>query len=331
MLNPAPLRWTDPSSWPFNVYIWIAFALLGWIAPAWRWIQRRRSASWPVTDGRVESVDWGEQHNPFSGRRRSSYYAQLKYSYFVAGTRYGGRYKQLFPTDSSAQEFIRGLQDQAVVVHYNPNHPETSALVASDLEVVLQNRPSAPSIVSSNNLPQWLIPWIWLFVGIAAVGLIVSLFVHAEAWMGRQVAPTPVFFLLHLGIFVVFFPALLVSRQMVGDLHRRDFWKAVLKNVPNWMRYMVYVFFIYAFLNFFLFMSQQPGHRGEPDTLDWRGFSGHWMLFYSASMAILYAAAREVRNYPRCSNGHYGLPGAAYCTKCGMPIALPAERVGRNS
>ena len=40
-------------------------------------------------------------------------------------------------------------------------------------------------------------------------------------------------------------------------------------------------------------MFQVPkGDSGaNPPAIVWRGFSGHWMAFYSAALAILYSAA----------------------------------------
>jgi len=57
----------------------------------------------------------------------------------------------------------------------------------------------------------------------------------------------------------------------------------------------VYGFFVYAIANFALFMIQAPLHggSGNPPAIVWRGFSGHWMAFYSASMAILYSAVNS--------------------------------------
>lgn len=83
---------------------------------------------------------------------------------------------------------------------------------------------------------------------------------------------------------------------MVGSLQAKDFWKRALKRAPDWMRTMVYVFFGYAIVNFLLFIAKAPsGHNGaiDPPAEVWRGFSGHWMAFYSTIMAVLYSAGRS--------------------------------------
>lgn len=86
-----------------------------------------------------------------------------------------------------------------------------------------------------------------------------------------------------------------VAVKRVGNTSRKDFWKVVLRGSPEWMRYMVYGFLGYALVNFLIFMPQAPkgGTGGETPAVVWRGFSGHWMAFYSAALAILYSAAPD--------------------------------------
>jgi hypothetical protein len=146
--------------------------------------------------------------------------------------------------------------------------------------------------------------------------------VHLGAVMGRRVAPGAIFWILHMGIFIVWLPAVLVAKQRVGSTRRKNFWKRVLQGSPEWMRYMVYGFVGYAMLNFALFMLKAPagGTGPNPPAEVWRGFSGHWMAFYSAALAILYSAANENANGLRCLNGHPVSPGANYCERCGQPI-----------
>ena len=93
---------------------------------------------------------------------------------------------------------------------------------------------------------------------------------------------------------------------------------------------MTYGFFIYAIANFIFFIAlmamtpeQQTG--GDPSNFVWRGFSGHWMLFYSAGLATLTTAYRRgISNLaPKCRNGHAVVVGDKFCPKCGAPISQP--------
>ena len=170
-----------------------------------------------------------------------------------------------------------------VAVHYNPHKPSTSCVSEGSLNMLLQNRApalAAESYATGDSVPEWITPFLWAFIWIASIGLVASLWVHVGAVMGRRVAPEVFFWILHVRIFVVWFPAALTAQSVVGNLNRRDFWRVVLKGSPGWMRYMVYGFFGYACVNFLLLMTNAPtGNNGpNPPAAVWRGFSGHGWL-----------------------------------------------------
>jgi hypothetical protein len=259
-----------------------------------------------------------------------NYVAELGYSYFVAGRTSSGRYRREFGSEEEALEFVRDLRGKPVAVQYNPSKPSTSTLSESSVETLLKARPPKPetevklfkSALADTSL-SWPKPILWACVGLSAVGLVLSLWVHLGAVMGRRVAPEALFWILHMGIFVVWLPTVLVARKRVGNRSSKDYWKLVLKGAPEWMRYIVYGFFGYAFVNFALFMAKAPtGKSGGEDTppIVWRGFSGHWMLFYSAALATLYAAAKASENVRRCLNGHAVPAAANFCSRCGQSV-----------
>jgi len=320
------LKWIDPATWPWFVYLWIVLILSGWLKPAWRWLQRKRAAGWPNAEGYIESVEVTKPKATLFSRSRSApYVAQLSYSSSTAGERNAGWYRRDFATEREAYDFVRDLKGKPVAVHYNPHKPSSSCLSESSLSMLLQNRAptlAAESYATADSVPESIRPFLWVFIWIAAVGLVASLWVHVGAVMGRRVAPEAFFWILHVGIFVVWFPAVLTARGVVGNVNRRDFWKVVLRRSPEWMRYMVYGFFGYAFVNFLLFMTSAPtGNNGpNPPAAVWRGFSGHWMAFYSAALAVLYSAAHGVYAGWRCPNGHSVPRSARYCERCGQPV-----------
>lgn len=133
------------------------------------------------------------------------------------------------------------------------------------------------------------------FLALAAVGLVLSLVAHGCAWLG---VPQPLGMAtwgLHVGIFVVWLPALLASGQMVRGARREDAWRVALRGCPHWMRWMTSAFFVYTFINFILFFiitdaaGKQPAGDPMPPAV-FRVFSGHWMAFYSAALAMLYSS-----------------------------------------
>jgi hypothetical protein len=172
-------------------------------------------------------------------------------------------------------------------------------------------------------LPDFLRPFILFFAALAGLGLALSIIFHVEALAGLQGPLGEYEWVLHVGIFVVWLPAVIVSSQLTVDFKRRDFWKAALRGCPPWMRYMVNGFFAYAALNFIWFLASAPPHGGSGPMppIVVRGFSGHWMVFYSAAMAMLYSAAhvkdRDVGR--KCPQGHTVGPLAQFCEQCGQP------------
>ncbi|KML39797.1 hypothetical protein VL15_38330 [Burkholderia cepacia] len=115
-------------------------------------------------------------------------------------------------------------------------------------------------------------------------------------------ARIPSVWMLHVGIFIVFIPFLFLSRKDLG--RERAMWR-LRKGVPNWIAVMGIMLFVYAIVNFFVFMLYSEG--GNPAVQDGRyvllnhgklirkltvseftafkanelrGFSGHWLVFY---------------------------------------------------
>ena len=127
MNSGNPIHWTDPSTWPWIVYVWLAMLAVGWLKPIWRWIRRNRLSSWPTVTGQIESVTVSEaKWSFFSGSPRGrgnspSYVAELGYSYSTAGKVEAGFYKREFGTEGKLLEFVRGLNGKPLVVHCNPN------------------------------------------------------------------------------------------------------------------------------------------------------------------------------------------------------------------
>jgi hypothetical protein len=274
--------------------------LVGFARPLWRWLQRQRARGWPTVQGRIESVEVKKTRpflistSPRGGRLL--YKAELAYSYTVEGHYYSGYYQREFETEEEGWEFVRDLKGKAAFVSYNPQKPAESLLLEGAVSTLLNSRPPAPDgrlQARVPDVPSWAKPLLWPFIALSAVGLGLSLWVHLGAVAGRRVAPEALFWMLHMGIFVVWIPTVLVSKERISNASRKDYLKLALRGAPVWMRYMVYGFFGYAMLNFAIFMFQAPhgGSGANPPPVVWRGFSGHWMCFYSAALATLYGAA----------------------------------------
>jgi hypothetical protein len=73
-----------------------------------------------------------------------------------------------------------------------------------------------------------------------------------------------------------------------------------------------------------LVVSSHPPAKGvtEPSVEVLHGFSGHWMAFYSAGLAVLTSAYRRgLSNLQRrCPSGHVVGWGDRFCPTCGASI-----------
>ena|SRR5262245_11331876 len=164
----------------------------------------------------------------------------------------------------------------------------------------------------------------------AACGLVLSLAVHLLSFFGAPPGGHALFIALHVGIFPLWLPVVLLGMRMTNGWRQRDIWKIVLAECPPWMKYMTYGFFIYAIINFVLFIilgaaTTPTGRRvvgAAPTSVEWHGFSGHWMAFYAAGLAVVTAAYRRglANLQPTCPNGHGVSLGDKFCPSCGAAI-----------
>ena len=163
------------------------------------------------------------------------------------------------------------------------------------------------------------------FSALAGIGLVLSLAVHVASLAGIALFGGYAF-ALHAGIFVVWIPTVIIAQRHTRDFKQKDFWKAALRGCPSWMKWLTYGFFAYAIVNFayFFITTAVAGskHSGPPNAATLRGFSGHWMAFYSAAMSILYSSIRvpSLDAGRRCVQGHQVGPLAKFCEQCGSPV-----------
>jgi len=162
------------------------------------------------------------------------------------------------------------------------------------------------------------------FIGIAALGLFLSLLVHLSALFGQPIPWANRVWGLHVGIFVVWIPTVIVANVLTSDVDRRNWWRSALRGCPEWYRYFMYGLFGYALINFAIFILRTmgaPRTGGLSEEVNLIGFSGHWMVFYAAALGVLWSFARaEAQSVPRCPNGHSVGADSKFCKECGCPI-----------
>ena len=285
----APIQWGEPSKWPPIVWVWLAMLLLGCGKPVWQWYRRQQVQGWPIAQGRIESVEVKPPQ-----KRGGPARAELAYSYSLEGQYYSGYYNREFGSEDEGLEFVRDLKGKSVVVSYNPRNSAKSLLSEGAVADLLNTRPLRPAgefQVKVSVLPEHAKPPLRPLIVISGVGLGLSLWVHVGAMAGRRIAPEALFWMLHMGIFVVWIPAVLVIRQRFGIYSGKNRLTLALREAPAWMRYMVYAFFGYAMVNFVIFVPQMPqgDGNGKSPLVVAHLFSIVWMVFYSAALAVHYS------------------------------------------
>ena len=188
----------------------------------------------------------------------------------------------------------------------------------------------------ARNEGQWRVQvLLYPFIALSAIGLAVSIVVHLLAHLGY--APLGQYsFILHVGIFVVWLPAVLTQFRggvvrLQNSMNPRAGWRwfqQMTRRSPKWMQWMTAGFFVYGFANFALFMAVGPGsgpanaHGGPATPTVLWGFSGHWMIFYSAALTLLYSAAKTWNAPLKCPSGHPVSPMDRFCPECGAALTV---------
>jgi hypothetical protein len=154
----------------------------------------------------------------------------------------------------------------------------------------------------------------------ALVGLALSLVVHGSSYLSSPPSwPAVPFGALHVSALLLFGVAVLLARRAGVALNGREarqMLSAAATIVPAWLTALVGLTFVYAVVNFLLFFAQST--RGVPEksggryvldnhgqfttvsqqtyehtqALLWRGFSGHWLLFYLLTAVIFWYTPR---------------------------------------
>ena len=137
---------------------------------------------------------------------------------------------------------------------------------------------------------------------LAAVGLLASLGCHLMGWLQVEPPWGKSVFLLHIGIFVVWVPLVILANRTMPKPGRGNL-EHLLAELPRWVRFATSGLFTYALLNFayFIYCTRQYPKHGVPFSVELRGFSGHWMMFYGIASAGFVALARLARK--RRQNG----------------------------
>ena len=143
-----------------------------------------------------------------------------------------------------------------------------------------------------------------LLSAVAAVAFGISLVAHAITFTGSNLTFLfPWIWLLHIGIFPLLF--FVVRTSQAASQEQQPSLETLATPIPHYIKIVLLAFFIYAIINFVIFISLTEGgtpslengiyvlkNRGtfirqlteseylQHQAYTLRGFSGHWLIFY---------------------------------------------------
>ena len=168
---------------------------------------------------------------------------------------------------------------------------------------------------------------------LALPGWTLAVIVHVLSIAGMDLnEKIPFIWSLHIGIFVVWIPTIFSLRKgeefkqfqkssLLTRMNPLSLFKAIFKTTPHWLTAIAVIGFFYAIINFLLFALSQPAvpdaHNGQYflenhgqiirtlteqeyhhyQANQLRAFSGHWIAFYGAAMAVLFPFKVNPKEY----------------------------------
>jgi hypothetical protein len=152
---------------------------------------------------------------------------------------------------------------------------------------------------------------------LAAAGILGCVGVFILGSLGAYELPRNQPPFLFIGIFVVWFPTVILMNRLTRDFKQKDLWKAALRGCPAWMKVGLWIAIGCAVGGTFLVplaSGQRPGSTSG-------SFALFPIAFYSVSFCVMYSLihADQVDASRRCLNGHVISPAAKFCEECGAP------------
>jgi hypothetical protein len=132
----------------------------------------------------------------------------------------------------------------------------------------------------------------------------------------------PALFLLFIGIFVVWFPTVVMIQRMTRGVASRDSMKVAMRHASPLMRGVVYAAWIYCGLVWAVsmiihFVTKSPTLANEGVY-----FTAFMLVFYASAAGVAASALAMTAEQldPRCRNGHQVGTQATFCELCGAPV-----------
>jgi hypothetical protein len=156
----------------------------------------------------------------------------------------------------------------------------------------------------------------YLVMVLSAAGVLLCLCFYFLGLTGAYPLPAREMPVLFVGLFVVWFPTVILMNRLTQDFKQKDLWKAALRGCPAWMRIALWVVVGGVFVVFFLPVLSKRSPGDSPQI-----FVLFTITFYAVSFCVMYSLINVEKYDPsrHCVNGHAISPSAKFCEECGCP------------
>ena len=258
------------TDWQWDLLPLIAAIAAAGIQRSWRSLRGRKVASWPITYGEILGA---------SSETKNKYvFLTARYRYRIDNEPYSGAFKKILEEEDEAERWADALRGKQVTVHYDPQKPSRSELLASDLEPIVRafgaSHVAPPQPVEAT--PWWKRFTVEVGLVLAITGFAVCAVELISEKMGKPFLSRGAYELLRTGVFI--FPLLTLRGNIEGT-------KRSLRALPEWMKYLGFVAIFYAFFAAIPFFSHGHGIRSNRDVT-------YLMAAYFGVVEVLYARLR---------------------------------------
>lgn len=233
----------DFAQWKWDLAGLSGAFVLAAVQKAWHGYQQRRSETWPISYGRIDSASVDSQEKKTK--------LTLRYTYRVAADTFTGSFRKTFDHPDEGNAWAEALDKKQVAVRYDPGNPSSSQLREADLEPMVKAaapfRPHAPDA----DLPGWERILASVGLVLATVGLAGTVAMLIGEVLGKPLIPSTVAATIGNATFAVLLVAFVTGARGGAKQFRAT---------PGWMKYMGYALFYYAILS----ATFIPSHGSAP-------------------------------------------------------------------
>ena len=258
------------TDWQWDLLSLIAAIVAAGVQRSWGSWRGRRTASWPITYGEILYAS--------SDTKNKNVLLTVRFRYRIDNEPYSGSFKKSFEDEDEAERWAGALRGKQVTVHYDPQKPSRSDLLASDLEPIVRafGASQAAPKDTAEVVPWWKHFTVSVGLAVAITGFAVCVVELMSEKMGKPFLSPRAYGVLMAGAFTL--PVLALRGTLEGT-------KRSLHALPEWMKYMGFVVVFFTFFNAIPLL----GHGRGRDRIRSSRDVTYQMAAYFGVVEVLYA------------------------------------------